>query len=114
MEEVLTRLKELQRLLKRALDELEITKKKVENYLQEKKEIPARIKLLLEIQQKGGCVTKEELREIWKSIGKNPRGIGGFFRGKNALIAEENGKIFITELGKEELKRHVEVRDAEE
>jgi len=62
----------------------------------------------MEIQKRGGSVTKDELYKIWKELGRDPRGLGGFFRGNSALIAEgAGGKVFITKHGEEELKKYL-------
>ena len=45
-----------------------------------------RIELWCRIFNKGGIVTQNRLHEIWKGMGKDTRGLGGFFTGKNSSL----------------------------
>lgn len=46
-----------------------------------------RVQLWCRIYNEGGIVTIERLNELWKQMGKDPRGLGGFFTGRGASLA---------------------------
>lgn len=58
----------------------------------------SRVELWCRIYNEGGVVTRERLREIWvKVMGKDARGLGGFFVGKNASLAwTPDNKVALT------------------
>ena len=57
-----------------------------------------RVDLWSAIYKEGGIVTKERLYEIWTDMGKDTRGLGGFFCGKYPSLATGvDNKIMLTE-----------------
>lgn len=56
-----------------------------------------RIELWCRIYTEGGLVTNDRLHEIWKSMGKDTRGLGGYFTGKNSSLQyTHDGKVMLT------------------
>lgn len=67
------------------------TKEKLEDWMKD------RVELWCKAYNEGGIITKERLYQIWKKMGKDPRGLGGFFVGKGAsLHYTPDGKIVLT------------------
>ncbi len=66
----------------------------------------ARVELWCRIYNEGGIVTMDRLREIWtKVMGKDARGLGGFFTGKNPSLARTpDNKITLTKIAEEKTK----------
>ncbi len=46
-----------------------------------------RVELWCRVYNEGGMISQDRLHEIWKDMGKDPRGIGGFFVGKGASLS---------------------------
>lgn len=65
-----------------------------------------RVELWCRIYKEGGIVTQARLHEIWRDImGKNTKGLGGFFAGKNAsLIKTPDEKIVLTKPASDAIK----------
>jgi len=56
------------------------TKEKLEDWMKD------RIELWCRIYNESGIITNDRLHEIWKKMGKDTRGLGGFFTGKGASL----------------------------
>ncbi|ADU97750.1 hypothetical protein Theam_1794 (plasmid) [Thermovibrio ammonificans HB-1] len=103
------KLKKVEKLLEQALAEIQ----RLRAELAGRKTPPAsellKLKLIAELLKRGGEVSKEELHEIWKKMGKDPRGLGGFFKGKNPIMVETaKGTVSLT---KEALRIAHEYKD---
>jgi len=57
-----------------------------------------RVELWCRVYNEGGVVAKNKLHDIWvKTMGKDARGLGGFFVGKNASLTwTSDGKAALT------------------
>lgn len=65
-----------------------------------------KIELWCRIYNEGRIVSKERLHEIWKEMGKDVRGLGGFFVGKRAsLVWTSDKKVLLTNKAGESIKR---------
>jgi hypothetical protein len=66
----------------------------------------ARVELWCRIYNEGGIVTRKRLREIWTKVtGKDAKGLGGFFTGKNPSLARTlEDKITLTKIAEEKIK----------
>jgi len=65
-----------------------------------------KIELLCRIYNEGRIVSKERLHEIWKEMGKDVRGLGGFFVGKKAsLVWTSDKKVLLTNKAGESIER---------
>jgi hypothetical protein len=109
--EILKKLEEMEKTMETLIEEISYLKSELEDVLQnpseEEEETPIKIKLLKKIYDRGGIVSKEELYQIWKNLGRDTRGLGGFFRGRNPVIAEgPDNKVFLTKYGKEILENY--------
>ncbi|MBU4300698.1 hypothetical protein L6303_01950 [archaeon] len=86
-------------------DELQRLAKKIQSLLDEKSsvEVPDwmrdRVELWGRIYNRGGVVSDEQFRELWcTKMGKDIRGAGGFYVGKNpSLIKLTDGKTALTQ-----------------
>jgi len=69
----------------------------IEDWMKQRMELWARIYL------EGGIVDRKRLYEIWKDeMGRDTRGLGGFFVGKRAsLVWTHDGKIMLTRYASE-------------
>jgi len=65
-----------------------------------------RVELWCRIYNEGGLITKEKLHKIWRDeIGKDTRGIGGFFVGKKpSLQWTHDGKVMLTMKASEQVE----------
>lgn len=107
--EVVKRLQELESSLESYLNEL----RELRSRLEGKKVYPVptgdelpRVLLLAKIDEAGG-VDKETLYQLWRELGKDTRGLGGFFKGrKPLLIRDSKGRILVSESGGELLQRY--------
>ena len=58
-----------------------------------------RVELWCRIYKEGSAISKKRLHDIWKQMGKDTRGLGGFFTGKYAsLIHDADGNVVLTEI----------------
>lgn len=65
-----------------------------------------RLELWCRIYNEGGIVTRDRLHEIWvKVMGKDARGLGGFFTGKASLAKTTDGKVTLTDIAKDKVKK---------
>ena len=65
----------------------------------------SRVELWCRIHKEGGAIAKERLHKIWIDMGKDVRGIGGFFVGKNpSLIYDADGNVVLTEIASNYIK----------
>jgi len=110
MSEIIERLGRIEETLTSLLEEVSTLKEELEEKISgEERDLPVKVELLRKIAEKGGVITKEELYKIWKSFGRDTRGLGGFFKSKYPLIAEgAKNKIFITKYGEEFLKEYLD------
>lgn len=63
------------------------------------------IRVLAEVDDAGGIVSKEEWLEIGKKHGMDARGLGGFFVGEGSMICIGGDKRALTERGMKMVKR---------
>ncbi|NIA11974.1 MAG: hypothetical protein GWP10_20200 [Nitrospiraceae bacterium] len=112
--EILEKFEEIKGTMETLIEEITYLKTELENLLQNsaegEEEIPTKIKLLKRIYDKEGIISKKELYQIWEDLGRDTRGLGGFFRGRNSVIAEgPDDKVFLTRYGKEALEDYFEL-----
>ena len=69
------------------------------------------VKILVEVYNAGGVVTKEEWRKIAKKHGMDTRGLGGFFVGEGSMVRIGDNKRALTEKGSDVVKRYLEKQD---
>ena len=91
IEEVRNLLLQATKILNSLIEE-EVGEGELENWMKD------RVELWCRIYNEGSVVTKERLHEIWvKIMGKDARGLGGFFVGKNASLAwTPDNKVALT------------------
>lgn len=70
-------------------------------------------RVLAEVLEQGGSVTKEELYRIAAAHGMDRRGLGGFFRqsGKASLHLLPGDRVLLTPYGAEQARRHIERKE---
>ena len=86
--------------IKKLLEEIKVRLDKIDDLelVELTKESPAiegvvqewskdRIELWCRVYNEDGVVTQEKLHEIWQKMGKDTRGLGGFFSGKPASLS---------------------------
>ena len=56
----------------------------------------AKLKVLWKVKQKGGIADKDELRNYWVSLGRDPRGFGGLFQGYAKLVSIAGNKVALS------------------
>jgi len=62
-----------------------------------KKWMENRLELWARLYNEGGAVENNRLHEIWKKMGKDSRGIGGFFVGRDASLQyTHDNKVVLT------------------
>jgi regulator of replication initiation timing len=110
MNEIIERLGRIEETVTSVLEEVSALKEELEEKVNgEERDLPVKVELLRKIAEKGGVITRKELHEMWKSFGRDTRGLGGFFKSKNPLIAEgAEDKIFITKYGEKLLKEYLD------
>ena len=87
------------RLLSDIVEEQNSEKTDLEDWMKD------RVELWCRVYNKGGIVTNEILHEIWKKMGNDPRGIGGFFVGKGAsLTYTPDDKVVLTKNASESIE----------
>jgi hypothetical protein len=59
--------------------------------------------LLADVEARGGRLSAEEFRELARSHGYQPRGVGGFFSGANATMRREGDIVEITARGRRDV-----------
>jgi len=81
IEEVRTLLLQATKILSNLIEE-EVEESELEDWMED------RVELWCRIYNEGGVVTRDRLHQIWVDVmGKDVRGLGGFFVGKNASLA---------------------------
>lgn len=67
-------------------------------------------RILAEVLEQGGSVTRDELYRIAAAHGMDRRGLGGFFRqsGKTRLYELPGGRVLLTPYGVEQAQRYTE------
>jgi len=64
-----------------------------------------RVELWCRIYNEGGIVSKSRLHEIWRDMGKDVRGLGGFFVGRGASLAwTTDDKVVLTRKAAESIE----------
>jgi hypothetical protein len=58
--------------------------------------LKAKLKVLWKVKQKGGIADKDELRNYWVSLGRDPRGFGGLFQGYAKLVSIAGNKVALS------------------
>jgi hypothetical protein len=67
---------------------------------------PVKTRVLREVSQRGGVVTKDDLRNIALEMGMDPRGLGGFYSHQGrSLRSLSDRRVTITEEGYRELEK---------
>ena len=66
----------------------------------------AKLKVLKRVKDAGGVVSKEDLRDYWCSLGKDPRGFGGLFQGHAKLVLIAGDKVALSPEAEELLKKY--------
>lgn len=107
--EAVKRIQELETTLESCLNELRDLRLRLEG--RKKYPVPTgdeipRVLLLAKVDEAGG-VDKETLYKFWQELGKDTRGLGGFFKGKKPLLVKDSkGRILVSESGGELLQRY--------
>jgi len=68
--------------------------------------LKAKLKVLWKVKQVGGVVDKDELRNYWVSLGKDPRGFGGLFQGYGKLVSIAGNRVALSPEAEELLKEY--------
>ena len=58
--------------------------------------LKAKLRVLWKVKQEGGLVDKDELRNYWVSLGRDPRGFGGLFQGYGKLVSIAGNKVALS------------------
>jgi hypothetical protein len=61
------------------------------------------------VKEKGGVISKDDLRQLGMKVGYDPRGLGGLYVGKNPWLVEiAGGKVALTQKAMEIVEKYRE------
>ena len=100
--------------LRELLKEIGTCLKKAKELIGEADSSGNKLKILVEVDRKGGIVTKDEWQAIGEKYGVDARGLGGFFVGSGSMTCIGGEKRALTERGMKMIKKWKENSEQKE